>query len=59
MFENSSEELASHKLLILYILDKINMDLTNSQITQVVLETEMMNYFLFNSFYLSLWNLNF
>ena len=45
MFENSSEELASHKLLILYILDKINMDLTNSQITQVVLETEMMNYF--------------
>ncbi len=45
MFENSSEELASHKLLILYILNKINMDLTNSQITQVVLETEMMNYF--------------
>ena len=45
MFENSSEELAYHKLLILYILDKINMDLTNSQITQVVLETEMMNYF--------------
>ena len=24
MFENSSEELAYHKLLILYILDKIN-----------------------------------
>ncbi|MGL5329095.1 MAG: DUF4364 family protein [Peptostreptococcaceae bacterium] len=45
MFENSSEELAYHKLLILYILDRINMDLTNSQITQVVLETEMMNYF--------------
>ena len=45
MFENSTEELAYHKLLILYILDKINMDLTNSQITQVVLETEMMNYF--------------
>ncbi|RDY24410.1 DUF4364 family protein [Romboutsia maritimum] len=45
MFENSYEELAYHKLLILYILNKINMDLTNSQITQVVLETEMMNYF--------------
>ncbi len=45
MFENSSEELAYHKLLILYILEKIKMDLTNSQITQVVLETEMMNYF--------------
>ena len=45
MFENSSEELASHKLLILYILDK-----TNSQITQVVLETEMMNYFSLQQF---------
>lgn len=45
MFENSSEELASNKLLILYILDKINIDLTNSQITQVVLETDIMNYF--------------
>ncbi len=59
MFENSSEELAYHKLLILYILEKIKMDLTNSQITQVVLETEMMNYFHYNSFYLSLWNLSF
>ena len=45
MFENSSEELASHKLLILYILNKVNMDLTNSQITQVVLDTETINYF--------------
>jgi predicted transcriptional regulator len=45
MFENSSEELAYHKLLILYILDKIKMDLTNSQITQVVLENEIINYF--------------
>jgi len=45
MFENSSEELASNKLIILYILDKINSDLTNSQITQVVLETDIMNYF--------------
>ena len=26
MFENSSEELAYHKLLILYILEKIKMD---------------------------------
>ena len=35
---------------ILYILNKINMDLTNSQITQVVLETEMMNYFSLQQF---------
>ena len=32
MFENSSEELAYHKLLILYVLEETNMDLTNSQI---------------------------
>ncbi|MGL6105134.1 DUF4364 family protein [Romboutsia sp.] len=50
MFENSSEELASNKLLILYLLNKINMDLTNSQITQVVLETEMINYFSLQQF---------
>ena len=43
MFENSTEELAYHKLLILYILDKINMDLTNSQMTQVVLETDIIS----------------
>ncbi|MFI3210521.1 MAG: DUF4364 family protein [Peptostreptococcaceae bacterium] len=45
MFENSSEELASNKLIILYIIDKINVDLTNSQITQVALDTDIMNYF--------------
>ncbi|MGL5650568.1 MAG: DUF4364 family protein [Paraclostridium sp.] len=50
MFENSSEELAYHKLLILYVLEKANMNLTNSQITQVILETEVMNYFSLQQF---------
>lgn len=50
MFQNSSEQLASNKLLILYIMNKINVDLTNSQITQIVLETEVMNYFSFQQF---------
>ena len=50
MFENSSEELASNKQLILYILNKINKDLTNSQITQVVLDTEVINYFSLQQF---------
>lgn len=59
MFENSSEELASNKLLILYVLDKINMDLTNSQITQVVLETEIMNYFSLQQFLAQLMESNF
>ena len=50
MFENSSEELAYHKLLILYVLEKAEMNLTNSQITQVILETEVMNYFSLQQF---------
>ena len=50
MFQNSSEQLASNKLLILYIMNKMNVDLTNSQITQIVLETEVMNYFSFQQF---------
>ena len=44
MFENSSEELASHKLLILYILDKINMDLTNKQ--SLLSDTEVKSSFI-------------
>ncbi|WP_250673156.1 DUF4364 family protein [Paraclostridium ghonii] len=50
MFENSSEELAYHKLLILYVLERADMNLTNSQITQVILETEVMNYFSLQQF---------
>lgn len=59
MFENSSEELASNKLLILYILDKIKMDLTNSQITQLIMETELMNYFSLQEFLSQLIESNF
>lgn len=59
MFENSSEELASNKLLILYILDKIKMDLTNSQITQFIMETELMNYFSLQEFLSQLIESNF
>ena len=59
MFENSSEELAYHKLLILYVLEETNMDLTNSQITQVILETEVMNYFSLQQFLSQLMDSNF
>ena len=59
MFENSSEELAYHKLLILYVLEETNMDLTNSQITQVILETEVMNYFSLQQFLSQLMEDNF
>ena len=59
MFENSSEELAVNKLVLLYILKKIEIDLTNSQITQVVMENEIMNYFSLQQFLSELIQSNF
>lgn len=54
MFEKSSQDLALHKLMILYILNKIEMALTNSQLTQIVMENEIMNYFALQQFILEL-----
>ncbi len=50
MFEKTSEELAVNKLLLLYILNKMEIHLTNAQITQVVLENDLMNYFSLQQF---------
>jgi len=44
MFENTSE-LAENKLLILYILNTIKVSITNNQLTEMVLENNLMNYF--------------
>ncbi len=44
MFQDTSE-LADNKLLLLYILDSIDMPVTNSHITQIVLENNLINYF--------------
>lgn len=40
-----NKELAENKLILLYIIDKINLAITNSQITKVVLGNKFMNYF--------------
>lgn len=45
MFYDNTTELAQNKLLLLYILDKIDMPMENSQITQFILENNYMNYF--------------
>ena len=50
MFQNSSQDLAVNKLLLLYILSKMEIHLTNSQITQIALENELMNYFSLQQF---------
>lgn len=40
-----TSELAENKLLLLYILKKIDMPVTNAFITQIVLENNLINYF--------------
>ncbi|SHJ67769.1 DUF4364 family protein [Tepidibacter formicigenes] len=59
MFENTSEELAVNKLLLMYILNRIEINLTNSQITQVVMENDFMNYFSLQQFLAELTQSNF
>lgn len=44
MFENTSE-LAENKLLLLYILKTLKEPVSNSQITEMVLENSLINYF--------------
>lgn len=50
MFVHTSEQLAENKLVLLYILHKINVPLTNGQITELILENDMMNYFMLQQF---------
>lgn len=44
MFENSAE-LAENKLLLLYILKALKRPISNSQLTEIVLENNLINYF--------------
>ena len=44
MFENTTE-LAENKLLILFILKTIDSHISNSQLTDIILENSLINYF--------------
>jgi predicted transcriptional regulator len=44
MFDDKSKS-AVNKLIVLYILDEIDFPLTNTQITNIVLENNIINYF--------------
>ena len=46
MYENSLE-LAENKLLMLYILKSIKDPISNAQFTEIILENNFMNYFIF------------
>lgn len=45
MFEKSSEEMAVNKLMILYVLQHLGISLTNTQLTQLLIEADFFNYF--------------
>lgn len=50
MFEQTYKELALHKLILLYILKKVDAPISNSQLTQVIVDNDLMNYFSFQQF---------
>ncbi|MGL5416862.1 MAG: DUF4364 family protein [Clostridium sp.] len=45
MHKESSLELAENKLLVLYILKLLKQPITNTQLTEIVLENSFINYF--------------
>lgn len=45
MYEESSLELAENKLLLLYILKTLKQPISNTQLTEIVLENSFINYF--------------
>lgn len=55
----SNRELAENKLILLYIVDKINMPISNLQMTKLVMENKFMNYFIFQQFLDELCNLKY
>ena len=59
MFIENTEELAQNKLLLLYIIKRSSKSLTNSQITEFVLEKNYMNYFLIQQYLSELIESNF
>ena len=44
MYENSAE-LAENKLLVLYVTDSLKHSITNTQLTEIILENNFINYF--------------
>lgn len=58
MFENTLE-LAENKLLLLYIFKKIEFPISNNQITEIILENGLINYFTLQQYLNELLSSNF
>jgi len=50
MFINNSREEAESKLILLYILQKFEIPVTNTQITELIMENDLLNYFMLQQF---------
>ena len=46
----STVELAENKLIVLYIIKKVNYPISNTQLSEIVLENNLMNYFIFQQY---------
>jgi hypothetical protein len=46
----SKKEIVENKLILLYLINKINLPVSNLQITKLILENKFMNYFLLQQF---------
>ncbi len=46
----STVELAENKLIVLYIIKKVNYPISNTQLAEIVLENNLMNYFIFQQY---------
>lgn len=57
MFSNL--DLAESKLILLYIINKINMPITNNQLTNIMIENNIMNYFSLQQYLVELINSQF
>lgn len=58
MYEDTLE-LAENKLLLLYIIDNIKMPISNTQLTDIVLENNFLNYFTLQQYIFELTSSNF
>lgn len=59
MNSGNNREMVENKLILLYIIDRINMPISNMQITRLILENKYMNYFFLQQFLNELCESNF
>ena len=46
----NNRQLAENKLILLYIIDKLEIPVSNLQMTKIILENKIMNYFLLQQY---------